>query len=348
MKLLLLLLLFHVWVTAFADSSVAVSNDVSMVSNAIVSVASNANNETNTNDSADIVHLYDTFSVTNSIDGSDEYHQNLALSTNCSESVTNSISPSIGATKQLDEEENKDEYIDYYDARFCFTTNGFSIIDISNPDDPDVVCTYLCPGLGNIVDYYITNINHAIVNGTGGIYDFELSDPFSPSLVKATFTNEVEKMSFSTNSLFVIDGVHYDFGTNEEIRVYGSDRDLRGFRVFACGNEGIRIFKDPRTKKEKAEEVTRAKTNGDARYVLADSGQIWVVQGVNGLGAYEMDEYGLLEHKRDFSLISGFIESISSVSDMIFVICTDGKTYCLPSDLSKRHALQKIGKSEPE
>ncbi len=154
----------------------------------------------------------------------------------------------------------------------------------------------------------------------------------------ALYTNITDKSCFKT------DGYSVSLCSSDDKIIstfYSTDFFVRGpsalafditnnFIIAACKNDGIKVFGIDKTDGS-INQITVMKTLGDARDLAVRDGVIYVADGVNGVGFYDIDEYGLISYKGHQTFIAGIAEEIKIGDDNVTVVFEDGREYTVQS-----------------
>lgn len=112
--------------------------------------------------------------------------------------------------------------------------------------------------------------------------------------------------------------------------------DTNGFLVVACRTDGLKIFSANPQDPNFGKEITCYKTKGDARAIAIKNGIIWLAEGSNGIGAYKLDEVGLISHLRQYTLLRGSANDIVCHGNSLYAACEEALLVTVPLDLNKR------------
>lgn len=254
------------------------------------------------------------------------------------------------ATFPLDQSETSPETdpVLFGDVLYVPFYSGFDVLDVSNPVKPSFSCHCDCGRIGKLQHLSISNKTTVVAIGSNGVMQFDVSDAFSPVLSGGFVHDGSPSSSPNIDILKLCDESFIDLPlTNAFASPFNAvARDGRGFIVAACGHDGIKVFKESSDSsgtndQHSAVLVTRRKTLGDARAVCILNGCIWVADGTRGVSVYSLDDWGLITHVRDYSLLSGSATAISCDSNTVFITGDDGSIWTLPADPSRRHVLKK-------
>ncbi len=245
------------------------------------------------------------------------------------------------------------DFLFNFDSLYLSSSNSVVLFNTINPHKLERLCTIPYVDLiAPLTNSPVVDNNNLFLYSDKGTLKYSLDDIFSPVLIKSelnysitNFYEQSDKMylplmysmppySLSTNSYIYIDttGCIYNDGINDnrffstnsfESTPSGFTLTDTGFVVVACKSDGIRIFKFDESYTNKLIQVTTRKTLGDARDVAYLNGRIYVADGVNGIGFYDIDSYGLITYKGHHTLISGSATSIKTNGSKIYATCEE-------------------------
>lgn len=260
------------------------------------------------------------------------------------------------------------------DASYEVSSNRIDVVDIFNPDSTSVICHLSYPEDFTVTNAAFGEDKTLLLQSSDGASaSYNCEDPFSPQLLEynesKAVTNKIKlcdiPLSFlpshSTN-YFYADGlsVGYISTTNFNSKTLLSDTnivinstfytnhnpfyapvdcvyDTNGFLVVACRLDGLKVFSLDQNCTNFGKQVTCLKTKGDARALAVKDGIIWVADGSNGIGAYKLDEVGLITHLRQYTLLKGSANDIACGASSLYAACEEAFLVEIPLNFSKRH-----------